>query len=863
MKKRRFGLCLGRTAGILLVLLWAAGSVPAKEEGDARAKAAADSAAAVARAEAEALELRVKENPDDGELWLQLGHARLGAGDLKKAEKAFKKAESKGGDEIKSEAYNGLGLVFTAKKRQLQTAVYWFQKALRKNPEYVEALYNKAQVYYKHNWMSHAIRTAREALAIDSTYVPAKQLIDKSIAQKTEGDGGEKTKEAYEKALESNPEDRESWVEWGKAAVSEGTYDEILEQLVPVAEANPEWRDLLSILGQAYWKVNRLEQAWAAFSVYVDSLDEAERRYYDDLSLVTWGDEKRAFERASDEEKREISRKFWAERDADYTTPINERMLEHHRRVWYARTYFARRKDPWDRRGEVYIRYGEPDHRSRSNRSNPSPSISVSAVKERYFNMLYSQMHSVRAMGGGTEVRTGDEGLEYPIFDFEGGSGLGDGGASVANFGDIIEGNQGTMTGVDAFDGVTGGLTGALVGPVFPIKSYDPNVAGGIYMPVGSTDHSLVRWESWTYASINGGIVIDFTDQIGRGKFGFAPIPELGKVKGLRGASSAEPGHILAMANLSRQAPMRILRTAAAAVPERYVIPADERPFDFYFDQAKFRGKETSGSRVEIYCGVPMPATTYLEGQDATGLRTTCRVALADKNNGAIYRSESELIYFEEGDRTGGQGFIPHIAKLDVPPGEYTLDVRMENRLDGEIGVYRKYLTVEPYPPGPLKLSDVQLAWKVTEGVAQGKFSKSGLQIVPMPTRHYKQAQPVYVYYEIYNLRRDEFGTTNYTVEYMIRSGAPPGVISRIFRAFKGGTEEEEISVAQEQLGTKETEASYIELDLSETLPGETVLNVTVKDLNSGETATSETKFTIEDEEELLAKGDKEKNKKE
>ena len=59
----------------------------------------------------QALEQRVQADPDDAEVWLQLGHARLDAGDLKGAEKAFEKAESRGGDEVDVKAYNGLGLV--------------------------------------------------------------------------------------------------------------------------------------------------------------------------------------------------------------------------------------------------------------------------------------------------------------------------------------------------------------------------------------------------------------------------------------------------------------------------------------------------------------------------------------------------------------------------------------------------------------------------------------------------------------------------------------------------------------------------------------------------------------------------------
>jgi hypothetical protein len=461
-------------------------------------------------------------------------------------------------------------------------------------------------------------------------------------------------------------------------------------------------------------------------------------------------------------------------------------------------------------------------------------------VKQRQFDMIYSDQHMFLAMGGGSEIPYLD-----PLDPPEGGA------PEDVDWDAIREFGTGTMTGVQWFDAVTGGRTGALVGPVWPVRATDPRAETGIYLPVGSTDHSLVKWESWVYTKVAGGIVIDFTDEIGKGGFDYAPIPEMGKTPGLRHSSEDGLDDMRAFAAFTYHAPLAIARRAHAAMPELYEIAPQDRPFDFYFDEARFRGGDPSGARVEVYFGVPMSAAVYLEDRDSTGLRAECRVALAAEDGEGILRSADELIYLDEGDRTGGDGIIPHLTVLDVPPGEYTVDVRMRNLHNSEIGVYRKRLEVEAYPAGSLMLSDIQLAWDVTEGGLPGKFTKNGLQVVPMPTRLYRHGESVYVYYEIYNLSRDEFGMTNYTVEYTVRSGKPPGSIQRILRAFKGGGSEEQVSVAaQEQLGVSETEPNYIELDLSAAEPGEVVLTVTVKDLVSGEEVAEEARFELAEREE-------------
>jgi len=59
-------------------------------------------------------------------------------------------------------------------------------------------------------------------------------------------------------------------------------------------------------------------------------------------------------------------RRFWTEHDPTPTTTQNEFEDEHRRRVYHAIYFFgssSKGGPPWDERGEVYIRYGEPNER--------------------------------------------------------------------------------------------------------------------------------------------------------------------------------------------------------------------------------------------------------------------------------------------------------------------------------------------------------------------------------------------------------------------------------------------------------------------------------------------------------------------
>ncbi len=102
-----------------------------------------------------------------------------------------------------------------------------------------------------------------------------------------------------------------------------------------------------------------------ALESYISQLDADEQAVYRDLSHVAPPDELKAWEAASGQKRERLWRSFWNERDSNPATIENERLVEHYRRVMYARIHFSTGQQPYDRRGEVYIRYGEPDDRRR------------------------------------------------------------------------------------------------------------------------------------------------------------------------------------------------------------------------------------------------------------------------------------------------------------------------------------------------------------------------------------------------------------------------------------------------------------------------------------------------------------------
>ena len=174
------------------------------------------------------------------------------------------------------------------------------------------------------------------------------------------------------------------------------------------------------------------------------------------------------------------------------------------------------------------------------------------------------------------------------------------------------------------------------------------------------------------------------------------------------------------------------------------------------------------------------------------------------------------------------------------------MEIGVKDLLSRKQGRYRQDVIVEAYGGQGLQISDLQLAWQIDKDHEKTVFSKGDLRVIPMPTRSYGTGKSVFVYYEIYNLTRDEFGQTNYRVSYTVTSHDTPGaagIISSLMRWREG--KREELSVTYDQQGAAAEEVEYVELELENQPTGKYLLKVMVRDVNSGETAEKDAVFVI------------------
>lgn len=197
------------------------------------------------------------------------------------------------------------------------------------------------------------------------------------------------------------------------------------------------------------------------------------------------------------------------------------------------------------------------------------------------------------------------------------------------------------------------------------------------------------------------------------------------------------------------------------------------------------------------------------------------------------------------------------VQTLTVAPGTYHFAVEVADLIGDGISVFRS--TASLGGGEDLAVSDLLLASKITPR-GDVVTSREDLIISPNPIRYYTPKTPIHVYFEIYNLVKDDFGRTRYRLAYELAK--PKGRLDPARFAVLDDSQrlrfEKDLSQTLSTTGdqTRRVEAeyegetpddfTYLEIDVSQIPRGIYALNIEVEDLTSGQTSRKGTVLRVD-----------------
>lgn len=745
-----------------------------------------------------------------------LGMAWFALGNYDEALKAFRRVVQL--DNRWASGHVGMGMVYMEMANRRLDARKAYRSAVKLDPENSDLQYYMGMTYMDQERSGQLIGSDRDgrkyflnAVDLDPSHPDAYFQLGRCHDNPSEPEH-DKAISAYIRQYLVNPDHSEALLSFANVSHRSERYDLGAKELRAIVR---EWGDgtpdrIRAMLSQfevlALGSDGQYDELQEALESYISQLDPDEQEVYRDLSHVAPPEELAAWEAASVPERDALWQAFWNERDANPATTVNERLIEHYRRVMYARIHYSEKQYPFDRRGEIHVRYGPPDDRRR---------FMVRANEDPYELFLTSDNPAVDAIreqnlqfGYRLQVNRGEV---SKILDSDKKKRMGFGAETMMD-----EVNLSEKTGPQRY---------------YEIAVKQRRLMGSSYMA-----------ESWVYVPHK--LELFFVDQMGGGRYDY-PLETLTVDES--SDNTTQPAEV---GRQDMQNPRRLAASLIARSPEVYTHDFGGDPLEYAFDAVSFRGDDGT---TEVDLAYSIPAWQFGDMADGQGDRTWLdhQVTLRDSVFNAALSRKFRFGPIARPERQQGnqelQGTAYTLAaKVPAPPGEFTIAVEMRDEATKRIGVYKKPVSFSDYRGSGLLISDLKLSTEITSASGPGPFVRGGLNVVPNPGRLYSRGQLVYVYYEVYNLDMgeagDEDGRTSYETLYEITPMGMPALRNR--RARRPDDMQTVMSFFEGE-GRSAEEGEYTAMDTADLEAGEYVLTMTLTDRHADISVSKSVNFMV------------------
>ncbi len=272
-------------------------------------------------------------------------------------------------------------------------------------------------------------------------------------------------------------------------------------------------------------------------------------------------------------------------------------------------------------------------------------------------------------------------------------------------------------------------------------------------------------------------------------------------------------------------------------IPERYEYTPPGRSVEIPYLVAAFKGED---GQTDLYVNYGIPLSAYDQTQDVINITANTGTFLINKDRDilverrrTIYGLKTDQVVSFEDTR-----LWVDTQEMRAPPGLHEISVEFETASGQTVGVQRREVNVPAFDDAGFSVSDIMLAYHVEE-TPDGKplnpsdIVRDGLSILPAPWSVFSHRQPIYLFFEVYNLRHGENGLTDYEIEAVLAPKDQSGGVGKIVKGIFGGGPKG-VSVTLPGSGTAQDEGNYLILDASNQKTGLYTLLLKVKDNVSG-----------------------------
>ncbi len=249
---------------------------------------------------------------------------------------------------------------------------------------------------------------------------------------------------------------------------------------------------------------------------------------------------------------------------------------------------------------------------------------------------------------------------------------------------------------------------------------------------------------------------------------------------------------------------------------------------------------------LNIYLSVPAKDLLTDSTDAAASSAIEAGFALLDEK-GKLITKKTRAVSFNDIKSSQIHSNILEIFKTVPPQMAYFLTTHIRNKQNSLLGGIRIKMKGRKLDPKKLTLSDPVLAYSIEPTKRVNKLSQNGFDIQANPSGNFDKKNPVFLYYEIYNLQEVD-GKSSYSIEQVVQPLlANESLVTKFLNLFKSGNNQR-ISISKQGETVQKIAQEYSALDFSAWGTGLVEIKIKITDLNRAQNAELKVKLKLNNE---------------
>lgn len=282
--------------------------------------------------------------------------------------------------------------------------------------------------------------------------------------------------------------------------------------------------------------------------------------------------------------------------------------------------------------------------------------------------------------------------------------------------------------------------------------------------------------------------------------------------------------------------PSLLAAMLGSSQPELYEYAAGSGPLQYAYLTRQFKGS-SGRTDLEVFAAIPHTQLKFRRDGEYASASVDWRQVLRYANWQLADSVSLNRTYRVRAAQTENPELsLSDRLSLSEYPDSLVFSIALRDTVSNHIGIATRDIRLRNFYTGKVEISDLVLARRIVQPPDLIDFKRNQVGIYSNLDTRYFAGEPVWLYFEIYNLARAADGRTSYTIKQTLAEKRAGGVLG-ILAGAVGGRDLHEVVTTYNGSSARSDENRVLMVDVSQMEAGTYLLSIEISDLISGKSA--------------------------